>query len=76
MVSVRFCDEYQRFGNRISYIYRQGFRSGNLTKNTFHVIINGTYWDFVFDTKTHEVQFNDSDSHSAPLFTDNYSGAV
>ena len=28
------------------------------------------------DSKTHEVQFNDSDCHSAPLFTEDYLGAI
>ena len=76
VVSIDFCDAFRRQENRISYLYKQGLRKGDYVTQTIHVIIDGQYWDFLFNTHTHNVEFKASVSQSAPIFTDDYMAAV
>ena len=77
VVSDDFCKAFRGLGNRISYLYKQGLRDVAVTTNiTFHVIVNGQYWDLVFDTQNQEVWFDSQVNQSAPVFTDQYFGAA
>ena len=76
VVSDDFCKAFRGLGNRISYVYKHGLKPGKYEISTFHVIVDGMYWDFLFKPETHLTKFYDQESLLAPVFTDQYIGAT
>ena len=76
ILSDDFCKAFRRLGNRISYVYKHGLKPGKYEISTFQVIVDGMYWDFIFNLTTHLTTLYDQESLSAPIFTDQYIGAT